>query len=118
MAAAKDFQQRVEAAIVACKEQREERLEAYYQRVAGLLPAAMENLAAACFEEAILDLSSLPMRQEHTPALVMEADKVAKKMGLGLRIVGSKEGQVMLKKFTETGSVPFFLSVSEAKTAA
>jgi hypothetical protein len=39
-------------------------------------------------------------------------------MGLGLRVVGNKEAQVMLKKFTETGSVPFFLSVNEAKAAA
>lgn len=97
---------------------REERVEGYYQRVAAVLPAAMEKLAAACFEEAIIDMSQLPIRQEHTPGLVMEADKLAKKMGLGLRVVGNKEAQVMLKKFTETGSVPFFLSVNEAKAAA
>jgi DNA-binding response OmpR family regulator len=95
----------------------EDRLDRYYQRLGSLVPDALEKLAAACFDAVILDISQLPLRPDHTPRLVVNVEKQAKKIGLALRLVGNQDSAAMMKSFTETVAIPFYVNVSEAKAA-
>ena len=92
-------------------------IEKYYSRVVAMLTSALEQMAAACFDEAILDITDIPLSQERTPRFVMDVRRKSNKFGLELRIVGTAEGQRILQQFTDTGSVPFFCSVAEARSA-
>ncbi|MFO0728236.1 MAG: response regulator [Myxococcota bacterium] len=95
----------------------EDRLDRYFQRLGALIQDAMEKLAAACFDAAILDLSAICLRADHTPRLVINVEKQAKKVGLTLKLVGTPETANMMKSFTETAAIPFFPALAEAKAA-
>jgi len=93
-------------------------VEKYYTRVTGMLNSTFEKLAAACFDEAIVDITDLPLSPERTPKFVLDVHKRTAKFGLDLRIVGTAEGERILKQFTDTGSLPYYNSVAEARSAA
>src|SRR5262249_11908082 len=93
----------------------DDRVERYYRRLAGLVPPALEKVAAACFDDGILDITNAPLRPDHTPRLLLEVEKQAKNNGLGLRLVGTKEAQTLLKQFSDTAKITFHGSVAEAR---
>src|SRR5512143_45280 len=96
----------------------DERVERYYRRLASLIPPALEKVAAACYDDVILDITGAPLRPDHTPRLLIEVEKQAKHNGLGLRLVGTKEAQTLLKQFSDTASIAFHGSLADARSAA
>jgi DNA-binding response OmpR family regulator len=97
---------------------REDRLDRYFRRLQGLLATEIEKLAAACYDDVIVDLSKLPLKAEHVARLVLEIEKETKRTGLSLRLVGTSEGQALLKQFSDTGGISYFLSLADARQAA
>ena len=85
------------------------------QRIGGVIDKMMEQIAAACFDRAIVDLSQVPARADRTPKLVVQLDGKAKQMGLQLRLIGSEETKKVLTAFSDTAQVPFFATVNEAR---
>lgn len=96
---------------------KEDRIEKYFSRVTKLLEETIEKLAAACFDEAIIDLSAAPLKSDRTPRLVIDLKKEALKRGIEMKLVAGAEVQALLKKFDETATMNVAHSVSEAKAA-
>ncbi len=94
---------------------REDRLERYFKRLGELIEQNLERVAAACYDDAILDLSKLPPRPDRAPRLVAAVDQKTKKMGLVLRLVGTTDVKQALSGFTDTSSLPFYDTVSAAR---
>jgi DNA-binding response OmpR family regulator len=94
---------------------KEDRLDRYFNRLNELFKTALEKLAAACFDDAIVDLSAMPLKPDRTTRLLITVDQEAKKMGLSLRIVGTPEVSKLLGTFTDTAHIPFFGSVEQAR---
>src|SRR4029079_16171145 len=99
---------------VAAFQGRQERLEKDYLRVAELVRGGIETVAAACFDDLILDVSQMPLDPQRTAQVIMEMEEHGKKYGLCLRLVGPAEVGKLLKTFSETSDLPFFKSVAEA----
>jgi two-component system cell cycle response regulator len=97
---------------------KEDRVEKYFQRVAKLAAGFLEKIAAACYDEAIIDLSAVPARPERIPRMVVEISQRAQAVGLGMRLVGNAELKKILQSFADTSSVPVSSTVAEAKAAA
>jgi CheY-like chemotaxis protein len=93
-----------------------ERAERYFNRLSTLFPPAIEQVAAACFENTIVDLSDAPIQDGGRLAKLMaDVSKKATGLGLQLRIVGNPELKKVLDGFEETGRIPIFASVNEAR---
>ena len=97
---------------------REERLDRYFRRLQTLGTTALEQLASACFEVAVLDTSPLPRRADRTVRFVLDLDSQAKKLGLGLRLVGDADMKKLLRGFTETAAIPIFGTLAEVNENA
>jgi CheY-like chemotaxis protein len=97
---------------------KDDRLEKFYGRVIELSRPALEKVAAACFDDAILDLTQMPLSPERTARALLEVDRQAKKLGLSLRLAGTPELAKLLTGFHETASLPFFPNVDAARSAA
>ena len=97
---------------------KEDRLEKYFNRVTKLLEETIEKLAAACFDEAIVDISAAPLKADKIPRLVIDLKKEAQKRGIEMKLVAGAEVQALLKKFDETANMNVAHSVNEAKMAA
>jgi DNA-binding response OmpR family regulator len=97
---------------------KEDRIEKYFSRVTKLLEETIEKLAAACFDEAIVDISQAPVKSDRTPRLVIDLRKEALKRGIEMRLVAGAEVQALLKKFDETAKLHVAQSVSEARAHA
>jgi hypothetical protein len=96
---------------------RQDRMDRYFQRVGGVMDKLMEQIAAACFDRAIVDMSQVPPRADRTPKLVVALETKAKSMGLELRLIGSAETKKVLTAFSDTAQVPFYATVTEARAA-
>ncbi|HXU81524.1 MAG TPA: response regulator, partial [Polyangia bacterium] len=102
---------------VAAFQGRQEWMEKYYLRVAELLRGGIETVAAACFDDLIVDVSQMPRDPQRTAQLIIEVEGHGKKFGLSLRLVGSPEVGKLLKAFSETSQLPIFNTVEEAAAA-
>jgi two-component system, cell cycle response regulator len=96
---------------------KEDRIEKYFARVTKLVEENIEKLAAACFDEVIVDLSQSPIKSDRTPRLVLDIKKEAMKRGVDVKLVAGAEVSVLLKKFDETAKLPIAASVNEARAA-
>lgn len=99
-------------------EGKEDKVDRYYDKLKSSMREAVEKLAAACFDDAIIDLRSLPLRGDRTLRMLIELAKDAKKFGLELRLVGDAECKALLGKVTETAELPLYASVDTARAAA
>jgi len=97
---------------------KEDRIEKYFARVTKLLEENIEKLAAACFDEVIVDLTNSPIKSDRTPRLVLDIKKEASKRGIEVKLVAGAEVSVLLKKFDETAKLVICPSVNEARRAA
>jgi DNA-binding response OmpR family regulator len=93
---------------------KEDKIEHYFNQMMPLFDKAIKEAAAACFDLIVLDMSAVPVRAARLPKLVMEFSERASRVGLNLKIVGTHEVKQALNAFTDTGSIPFFDSVSNA----
>ena len=97
---------------------KEDRIDKYFLRVTRLLEENIEKLAAACFDEVIIDLSVTPTKSDKTPRLVLDIKREANKRGVEVRLVASAEVSALLKKFDETAKLVISSSVPEARARA
>ncbi len=95
-----------------------ERLDRYYGRVAQLFPAALNKVAAACYEEIVLDLSKVPTQGDRLPKLLVTVAEQVKDVGMSMSVVGTPDVQKVLAQFEETRAIKYFGSVQEARAAA
>lgn len=98
-------------------EGKEDKIDRYYSKLKGSTKEAIEKLAAACYDEAIFDLRTMPVRGDRTIRYLIDADKDARKLGLSIRLVGNGEIAELVKKVTETAELPFFESIEGARAA-
>jgi two-component system cell cycle response regulator len=102
---------------VAAFQGRPERMEKYYTRVNELLNGGIETVAAACFDEFIVDVSAMPRDPQRVAQLITAVEGAGKKFGLELRLVGPEEVAKLLKSFAETSGMAVFTSIDEARAA-
>lgn len=91
--------------------------DAFYKRLSSVAQEALEEAAAACYEDVILDLEQVPASQRLQKMLVRIAERSGE-VGLTLRVVGGPEVDKLMKQLVETASIAVFSSVDEAKSAA
>lgn len=96
---------------------RENRLPGYFVQVTSLVSKAVEEIAAACFGEVIVDITQVPVSPEKTARMVMQLSERIRKVGLEFRLVGTSEVSSNLKQVVETSDLPVYASVAEAKAA-
>jgi DNA-binding response OmpR family regulator len=97
---------------------REDRLPGYFMRVSSLATKSLDEIAAACFAEAIVDLSRLPAQSAKPAALVLELGEHARKVGLELRVVASTEVSQLIRQYSDTAGMAVFTTVDQARAAA
>jgi DNA-binding response OmpR family regulator len=97
---------------------KEDRADKYFMRVTKLLEESIEKMAAACFDEVVIDLSNAPAKPDKTPRLVIDIQREASKRGIGVKLVANSEISGLLKKFDETAKLVVSASVTEARARA
>ena len=97
---------------------KEDRLEKYFARVTGLLQESIGKLAAACYDEVIVDLTGSPLKPDRTPRLVLDIKREAAKRGIEVKLVAGAEIAMLLKKFDETSKLVICPSVHDARARA
>ncbi len=94
---------------------KEERLPGYFSRVTSLAVKTVEEIASACFAEVVFDASRMPLLPAKTAQLVLDLGQQARRMGVELRLVGSRELGSALMQYAETKDVPVFPSIEAAQ---
>jgi hypothetical protein len=74
-------------------------------------------VAAACFDEFIVDVSAMPRDPQRTAQLITVVEGQGKKFGMELRLVGPEDVAKQLKSFAETSGMAVFTSIDEARAA-
>jgi DNA-binding response OmpR family regulator len=98
---------------------REDKLEHYFQKLLGKCKEVVGKLAEACFDNAVLDASSMPLAQPLRAGQFMaELAKVSIDAGVSLRVVGSTELATVVSRFEEAKEIKLFHTVEEARAAA
>ena len=97
---------------------KEDKLDRYFTRLRALCHESLEKLASACYDDTIIDLSAIPLRNDKIVRLLMDSDKEAKKLGISLRLVGTPEIKRVLGAVMETATLPFFATRAEARNGA
>ncbi len=95
-----------------------ERLERYFGRLSQLFPAVLNKVAAACYEEVIVDLGSVPTQGDRLPKLLVSVAGQAKEVGMGMAVVGSPDIKKVLASFEETRGIKYFGTIQEARAGA
>jgi len=94
-----------------------ERVERYFSRLQQLFPEVMNKVAAACYEDVIIDLGAGAMPGDKLPKLLIHVAGLAKNMGMTMTVVAGGEAQKVLSGFEETKSIKVFGTIQEARAA-
>ncbi|HVV85711.1 MAG TPA: response regulator [Kofleriaceae bacterium] len=94
---------------------RDDRLDRHHARLRPAVEAVLADLAAACQDAVILDVRHLPLRAERTLRLIIDVDRDARRLGLGLRLVCAAELASLLRRVADTADVPVFDTVESAR---
>jgi DNA-binding response OmpR family regulator len=97
---------------------RSDRVDRFYGRLNAVFSGALESVAAACYDEVVLDVGTPPLEGDRLPKFVNSVAEKSREFGMSLSVVGSAEVQKILGGYTETKDLPFFGSVQQAKTGA
>ncbi len=97
---------------------RPERMDRYYNRIGEAFPQVLNKVAAACFEDVVLDVSAAPTTGDRLAKFLLSAADQAKQVGMRFSVVGTADLQKTLNSYTETKELRFFGSVQEARAAA
>jgi two-component system, cell cycle response regulator len=95
-----------------------DKVERFYGRIHGVFPEAMEKVAAACYDEVVLDLGTPPLEGDRLPKLVLAVAEKSKELGMSLSLVGPGEVTKILAGYTETKDLKVFGNVQEARAGA
>lgn len=94
---------------------KDDRQERYFERVLGLVTKELDDIAAACFEEVVVDVSKAPLRPDRLPKFIGAIANSAVGLGLELRLVAGPDMRKLLSSFADTHAVQAFSAVSEAR---
>jgi len=97
---------------------RADKVDRFYGRIHAVFPDALEKLAAACYDDVVLDVGTPPLEGDRLPKLVNELAEKSREFGMTLSVVGPAEVRKILSGYTETKDLRFFGSVQEARTGA
>jgi len=92
-----------------------DRVERFYTRLHSVYGDALEKIAAACYDEAILDLGAPPGEADKLAKFVISVSDKSKEFGMTLRLVGPETAKKALAGFEETKEVKFYPNVAAAK---
>lgn len=95
-----------------------DRVERFYARLHGVFPGALEKVAAACYDEVVLDVGAPPLEGDRLPKFVVAVVERSKEFGMTLSLVGPADVRKVLGGYTETKDLKFFGSVQEARAGA
>ncbi|HET6439958.1 MAG TPA: response regulator [Anaeromyxobacter sp.] len=92
-----------------------DRIDRFYGRLNGVFPEALEKVAAACYDEVVLDVGSPPMEGDRLPKFVVAVAQKSQEFGMTLSLVGPNEVRKVLGGYTETKDLKIFTTVQEAR---
>ncbi len=95
-----------------------DRVERFYGRLHAVFPEALEKVAAACYDDVVLDLGQPPGEADRLAKFVLAVAAKSKEFGMTLCLVGPEGAKKALGGFTETQELRFFPSVDAARTGA
>jgi two-component system cell cycle response regulator len=94
---------------------KEDKLDRYFNRLRTLTHESLEKLASACYDDSIINLSAIPLKNDKIVRLLMDSEKEAKKLGISLRLVGTPEVKKVLGAVMETAAMPFYPTIAAAQ---
>jgi DNA-binding response OmpR family regulator len=92
-----------------------DKVERFYGRLHGVFPGALEKVAAACYDEVVLDLGMPPLEGDRLPKMILEVAEKSTEFGMSLAVVGSAEVRKILGGYTETKDLKFYGTIQEAR---
>jgi DNA-binding response OmpR family regulator len=96
-----------------------DRLDRHYSRMGDAVRSAVQKLGEACFDEAIVDATLLPVSQGmETQLFILKMLEMSGQIGVSIRLVASAEVARALKGFQETKDVRCHISLDEARALA
>jgi DNA-binding response OmpR family regulator len=95
-----------------------DRVERFYNRLNNVFEEALEKVAAACYDEVVLDVGAPPMEGDRLPKFVNEVSSKSKEFGMTLSLVGPADMRKILGAYEETKDLKLFGTLQEAKSGA
>jgi DNA-binding response OmpR family regulator len=95
-----------------------DRVERFYGRLHGVFPEALEKVAAACYDEIVLDVGTPPIEGDRLPKFVLAVAEKSKEFGMQLSLVGPADVRKVLGGYTETKDLKIYGTVQEARAGA
>ena len=95
-----------------------DKVDRFYGRLHGVFAEALEKVAAACYDEVVLDLGTPPIEGDKLPKLILAVGAKTQEFGMTLLLVGPAEVRKLLGGYTETKDIRFFGSVQEARATS
>lgn len=92
-----------------------DRVDRFFRQLHSVFPDALEKVAAACYDEVVLDLGSPPGEADKLAKFVIQVGEKSKEFGMSLSLVGPEAAKKALAGFTETKELRFFPTIQEAR---
>jgi DNA-binding response OmpR family regulator len=92
-----------------------DRVERFFRQLHTVYPDALEKVAAACYDEVVLDLGAPPGEADKLAKFVIQVAERSKEFGMTLSLVGPEPARKALAGFTETKELKFFPTIQEAR---
>jgi DNA-binding response OmpR family regulator len=93
-----------------------DRVDRFFRQLGTVYKEALEKVAAACYDEVVLDLGAPPGEADKLAKFVIEVAEKSKEFGMTLSLVGPEPARKALAGFTETKELRFFPTVQEARS--
>jgi DNA-binding response OmpR family regulator len=95
-----------------------EKVDRFYNRLNGVFEEALERVAAACYDEVVLDVGAPPMEGDRLPKFVNSVASKSKEFGMALSLVGPADLRKVLGAYEETKDLKLFASLNDARNGA
>jgi DNA-binding response OmpR family regulator len=95
-----------------------DRVDRFYGRLNGVFEEALEKVAAACYDEVVLDMGAPPMEGDRLPKFVNAVASKSKEFGMVLSLVGPVDLRKVLGAYEETKDLKLFGSIQDARAGA
>ncbi len=92
-----------------------DRVDRFFRQLHSVYPDALEKVAAACYDEVVLDLGAPPGEADKLAKFVIQVAEKSKEFGMSLSLVGPEPAKNALAGFTETKELRFFPTIQEAR---
>jgi len=95
-----------------------DKVDRFYGRLHGVFEEALEKVAAACYDEVVLDMGAPPMEGDRLPKFVNAVATKSKEYGMALALVGPPDLRKVLGAYTETKDLKLFGTLQDARAGA